>query len=667
MGSYEDSGRQMGMSKDESKAYSKIMGLMESVTEMVGVSNFIKGVKVGNVSKLSQLKQSLKYYGLSMADNAIQEAIIDPVDEGVAYLTSGKTKYDYSTPKGAESLISDMIQDGFDGAISAMLVDGVGLGINSAITVYDKVQNGQQPTQQELLTAIEDINNDKRINVEDYFTKTFNYEKEKLLNGDTNKNYVAFQFDRDNNIVDAVAQQGTSIKYNGDIDIKPVAMLINDNYNVVDANTGVTLISTQYQTIQEAEQSFNNYMNNMSDSQKIGLNEQLRTAKLSLIKTVEDADVDVQTGIRNTQVFDRDTTVQILNQYGIEANNLPNRSYIGREISDIIKNPNSYNYTRQVNQNQAEQSNNSQTSSEANASTFYNVEANYAVQDINNVIEPFNKQETYTKNQLADIWNSEISDNNYDAIYDSDGNIQSYIAIEEDGNNLVVNQYDSNDNVVKSEVIPSNKGKYAANDIQDTIRKVTSIYDENRPIKNQMDIEGNEVKSMKKKMENAKQKQFNEIITNAINDKKSKGSITLTKVNQKAANRIKEITGIDTLNRSERISASDIRHILKQHGDKKIEASKGQLAVTKTDLKKIPDVIVNFDRIEKGNVNKNKNAEHKTVRFVKKYNNNTLYVVEVVPNKSKTLTIKTMWKKPIGLSHGNNTLRHTSETKTNVR
>ena len=173
MGSYEDSGRQMGMSKDESKAYSKIMGLMESVTEMVGVSNFIKGVKVGNIGKLGQLKQSLKYYGLSMADNAIQEAIIDPVDEGVAYLTSGKTKYDYSTPEGASSLIADMIQDGFDGAISAMLVDGVGLGINSAVTVYDKIQNNQQPTQQELLTAIEDINNDERINVEDYFTKTF--------------------------------------------------------------------------------------------------------------------------------------------------------------------------------------------------------------------------------------------------------------------------------------------------------------------------------------------------------------------------------------------------------------------------------------------------------------------------------------------------------------
>lgn len=545
MGSYEDNGRQMGMNKEESKAYSKIMGLMESVTEMVGISHFVKGAKLG----LSAIKESLKYYGLSMADNAIQEAIIDPVDEGVAYLTSGKTKYDYSTPEGVSSLISDMIQDGFDGAISAMLVDGVGLGINSAITVYDKVQNGQQPTQQELLTAIEDINNDKRINVEDYFTKTFNYEKEKLLNGDTNNNYVAFQFDRDNNIIDAVVGQGTTINYDGDVDIKPVAMLINDNYNIIDANTGVTLISTPYQTIQEAEQSFNNYMDNMSNLQKVNLNEQLRTAKLSLIKTVEDADVDVRTGIKNTQIFDRDTTVQLLNQYGIEANNLPNRSYVGREVSDIIKNPNAYNYTRQAGQNQIEQANDSQTSSEPNSSTFYNTETNYAVQDINNVIEPFNKQKTYTKNQLAEVWNDEISDNDYDAVYDSNGNIQSYIAIEEDGNNLVVNQYDSNDNVVKSEIIPSNKGKYSAKDIQDTIRKVTSIYNEHRPIKGQKDIEGNEVRNMK----NGKQMQSSNNdnkISNENNNNNTNNTEIINSIEkfEKAQNRIDRNTIITIAN-----------------------------------------------------------------------------------------------------------------------
>lgn len=65
--------------------------------------------------------------------------------------------------------------------------------------------------------------------------------------------------------------------------------------------------------------------------------------------------------------------------------------------------------------------------------------------------------------------------------------------------------------------------------------------------------------------------------------------------------------------------------------------------------------------------NKDKNGEHQTVKFIKEYNNSTIYVVEVVPNKSKTLTIKTMWKKQIGLNHSNNALLHTSKTKTNIR
>ena len=139
-----------------------------------------------------------------------------------------------------------------------------------------------------------------------------------------------------------------------------------------------------------------------------------------------------------------------------------------------------------------------QSSSETNTSNFYSNSTNYAVQDIKKVTEPFKKQESYNKDEMAEVWNNEVSNNNYDAYYNSDGNIERYIAIEEDGNNIVVNQYDNNDNVVKSEVIPSENGKYNVQDIQDTISRVASLYDENRPIKGQQDIEGNEVKSMKK-------------------------------------------------------------------------------------------------------------------------------------------------------------------------
>ena len=168
-----------------------------------------------------------------------------------------------------------------------------------------------------------------------------------------------------------------------------------------------------------------------------------------------------------------------------------NIGYSGKSIKSILSNV--YNYVM----NDTSNGNDSQTSSEQNASNFYSNKTNYAVQDIKNVIEPFTKQESYSRDELAETWNDEVSGNNYDAYYDSNGNIERYIAIEEEGSNIVVNQYDNNDNIVKSEVIPSENGRYNASDIQDTLNRVASLYDENRPIKGQQDIEGNEVKSMK--------------------------------------------------------------------------------------------------------------------------------------------------------------------------
>lgn len=503
MGNYEDSGRQMGMSKDEAKTYSRIMGIMESATEMVGIDKFIKGVKVGNISKLAKIKQTLKYYGMNIADNAIQEAIIDPIDEAVAFLASGKTKNDYSTPKGTSQLISDMIKDGIDGALSAMLMDAVGLGINSSVRVYNKITNNQLPTQQELTRAFQDINNDERIQIEDYFAKNFDYEKNRILDGNAGE-YYSIDFDNDGNIIDMTKGQGTTIDYKGDANIAPVIMLINNNYNVIDANTGLKLDTTPYQTIQEAKTGFTEKIKNSNSSAIQEINNRVNKAKLSIINTINQADVDITTGISNKQMYSREATIQLLNENGIDTSNIPNRSYLGKEINDIIRNPDSYvpNSTKNVFRNDT--ANNTQTSSEANTSIFYDTTTNYAVQDIKKVTEPFNKQNEYTVEEMAEVWNNDISGKDYDISYDNNGNIKSYIAIEEEGNNIVVNQYDNNDNIVKSEVIPSKNGRYKASDIQDTISRIASPYDENKPIKGQQDIEGNEVKSMKKKIDNKK-------------------------------------------------------------------------------------------------------------------------------------------------------------------
>lgn len=312
----------------------------------------------------------------------------------------------------------------------------------------------------------------------------------------------------------------------------------------------------------------------------------------------------------------------------------------------------------------------SQTASQPNTSNFYNEQGNnytndtgYAVQDIKNVINPFDNQESYSRDELADVWNNQVSNNNYDAYYDSNGNIERYIAIEEEGNNIVVNQYDNNDNVVKSEVIPSENGRYKASDIQDAINRVASIYDENRPIKGQQDIEGNEVKSMKKKnnnkniMNNYDNKtasliekserdtiienirQLNNLIDEALNSQSNK-ALHLGRLNKNIIDELKtEIKNLpkDNKNFLKRdsydliINQSEIRHLT----DKKNNLTKKDI---KRFIKLLPDLIINNDFVS---YTKNTNGEG--LRFKKLMSDGTYVSFVIVSNKKGTMKVKTIY------------------------
>lgn len=143
--------------------------------------------------------------------------------------------------------------------------------------------------------------------------------------------------------------------------------------------------------------------------------------------------------------------------------------------------------------------------------------------------------------------------------------------------------------------------------------------------------------------------QFNNKIENALSNKTSNGKTILGKVNNYVIEKVKAIFGIDITNKRHTISDYDIRHMINEHGNPEIEAKKGQIAITKDDIKNIPDIINNPTDIVKG-------TKHKmgdTIRYIKRYNDNTTYVVEVIPGNSNSLIIKTMWKKPSTLTNSN--------------
>ena len=265
----------------------------------------------------------------------------------------------------------------------------------------------------------------------------FNPSEVKTL--DDVKDFFITRFTPDGEIANVVATKGKEIANpNENLNVKPA--IVKDNitnyYNVIDEDTGIVLDSTPYETTMEAQSGFTEKANKLSDIQLRDINQKIEKANYAV-----------------TNEF-----VRVINAAKEELSQITTADY-------------------KINQNT--NVNNAQTTSEENTTNYNQEETNYVVQDINKVTEPFSKQENYSKDELADVWNNEVSNNNFDAYYDNNGNIGSYIAIEEEGRDIVVNQYDNQDNIVRSAVIPSDNGRYNSEDVRDTILKVASNTDLN--------------------------------------------------------------------------------------------------------------------------------------------------------------------------------------------
>lgn len=159
-GSYLDDAKARGMNEDEAFGYATIMGTLEGGTEAVISGNMLnKGVKLASGHELS--KEILGSYGLDITENFAQEAIMEPLSELTATITGGKESTDWN------NMGQRMINSGIDGALSAVLLSGVSAGIGSAVNVVNKHNNGQAVTQNEIKTAMKDIQNSGKINVEE--------------------------------------------------------------------------------------------------------------------------------------------------------------------------------------------------------------------------------------------------------------------------------------------------------------------------------------------------------------------------------------------------------------------------------------------------------------------------------------------------------------------
>lgn len=210
-GNYMEDAKQRGMNEDEQYTYGMLMGAVEAGSEMFGVG---KIMKAGKALTNSALKTALKEYGVSIADNILQESVIEPIQEVVAGKIGGKDKEDW------DNIGQRMLQAGVNGGLVAGITGGATLGVVSAQKIVDKVGRKEQITNSEMKTAIQDIEK-AGINVTDEIKKSVEQQIKYNSNinqiGDkTAQNLISEQINNNSNLIQ------TAQKYNIDINNESV-------------------------------------------------------------------------------------------------------------------------------------------------------------------------------------------------------------------------------------------------------------------------------------------------------------------------------------------------------------------------------------------------------------------------------------------------------------
>lgn len=216
-GQYYDDAKQRGMSDEEAKTYSGIMGLMEGATEMIGINNLSKAGKglkelvkgtgkevaketAEKVSK-STVKEVLKDYGIGIADNMIQEALIDPIQEFTAQTVAGKDKAQWN------GLGNRMLQDAINGGLVGAILGGANLGIQSCTGLVQKYNSNQEITLEEFKTAVKDASKELdtgemiKQNIQQEVNK-YNLQNENVQNNIVNTKEITFEESASANNID---------------------------------------------------------------------------------------------------------------------------------------------------------------------------------------------------------------------------------------------------------------------------------------------------------------------------------------------------------------------------------------------------------------------------------------------------------------------------------
>ncbi|GBR75358.1 hypothetical protein NO2_0039 [Candidatus Termititenax persephonae] len=132
---------------------------------------------------------------------------------------------------------------------------------------------------------------------------------------------------------------------------------------------------------------------------------------------------------------------------------------------------------------------------------------------------------------------------------------------------------------------------------------------------------------------------------------KAKGKIKQRKekvyrsIDKQEAKRIKDVTGLDVEGYEHKIINEDFAHIFRRHGNPRKQEKLGQVAVTKDDLKLIPEITKNYDSLK---LSPETSEGRPVLVYTKKIGNEYYYLETVGGKKTRDLRSKSMWIRKTG-------------------
>lgn len=135
--------------------------------------------------------------------------------------------------------------------------------------------------------------------------------------------------------------------------------------------------------------------------------------------------------------------------------------------------------------------------------------------------------------------------------------------------------------------------------------------------------------------------EITELVEFAINSKNTVNKkVSINIVDELEATILKAKTGFDLLGFKRIIDKSSINHAIKEHGNVKTEASRGQIAITKKDFELIPQIVKSENVIYSG-----KSKAGIDCILYEIVINNTYYYVEEIRKGKKELCLKSLYKR----------------------